>query len=611
MAYKALYRTYRPSTFGEVAGQRHIVKTLQNALSSNKVAHAYLFTGPRGTGKTSMAKLMAKALNCEEGFGQQCNRCPNCLAINDGSHPDIIEIDAASNNGVEEVRDLIDKVKYAPIKGKYKVYIIDEVHMMTSGAFNALLKTLEEPPEYVVFILATTEPHKVLPTIVSRCQRYDFAKVNDNDIHARLVEILKAEDIAYEERPVDAIISLADGSVRDALSMLDQVLAYSGNELNEKDIFDLFGLAGTSEKINLLKYVASGDAPAILATLDQFHAHGVDFKRLVADLLDILKDLLVYIKTSKTHLLTVISSIEADELLETLDYELIPTYLEQLLKAQSDFRFVANIRSLIEVVLLKLGQQTVVAPIFVRPEPGVKPEEPKKETTSVAEKKPEQPQEQPQETPKSEESPKPVGTDTIEFKPVDLSTNHTINHIPNIPLPEPKPEPAKEDKPALFEELTVTAEPEPATVNDLEATFVTKGEKTVIDDENLINIMVSGIKEEKVRLYNRWDDLKPMLALPNLGKFASLVRDATPYVLCKQVLLLECDTQSIADKLNIKANQKTLRHIIAALLGREVLVYGMTRSDCVRMKKKYLDLAQIKKLPDRKTLKIAIEGYDL
>ena len=221
MAYKALYRTYRPSTFEEVAGQHHVVQTIKNALASGKIAHAYLFAGPRGTGKTTMAKLLAKALNCEHGIGCQCNECKNCQAINDGTHPDVLEIDAASNNGVEEIRDLIDKVKYGTILGRYKVYIIDEVHMMTAGAFNALLKTLEEPPEHVIFILATTEPHKILPTILSRCQRYDFTKVSDQDIKERIKVVLKKENITYNEEAINLVISLADGGMRDALSILD------------------------------------------------------------------------------------------------------------------------------------------------------------------------------------------------------------------------------------------------------------------------------------------------------------------------------------------------------------------------------------------------------
>ncbi len=249
MAYKALYRTYRPQTFEEVAGQRHIVRTLKNALEKNKIAHAYLFCGPRGTGKTTMAKLFAKALNCEEGIGHQCNNCENCKEIIAGTHPDVIEIDAASNNGVEQVRDLIDKVNYLPIKGKYKVYIIDEVHMMTTNAFNALLKTLEEPPAHVIFILATTEPHNILPTIISRCQRYDFEKVADSDIKERMLEIMNQENISYEDSAVDRIISLADGGVRDALSILDQALAYSGDSLYEEDIINMFGLTSTTEKV--------------------------------------------------------------------------------------------------------------------------------------------------------------------------------------------------------------------------------------------------------------------------------------------------------------------------------------------------------------------------
>ena len=225
MAYKALYRTYRPSTFDEVAGQEHIVRTLKNALATDKLAHAYLFAGPRGTGKTTMAKLLAKALNCDQGIGCQCNECKNCKAIIEGSHPDVLELDAASNNGVNEIRELIDKVKYGTILGRYKVYIIDEVHMLSDAAFNALLKTLEEPPEHVIFILATTDPLEILPTILSRCQRYDFSKVSDYDVKNRIRAVLEAENIPFNEEAVNLIVSLADGGMRDALSILDQVLA--------------------------------------------------------------------------------------------------------------------------------------------------------------------------------------------------------------------------------------------------------------------------------------------------------------------------------------------------------------------------------------------------
>ena len=290
MAYKALYRTYRPSTFEEVAGQQHIVKTIKNALASGKIAHAYLFTGPRGTGKTTMAKLLAKALNCDEGIGCQCNECENCIAINDGTHPDVIEIDAASNNGVEQVRDIIDKVKYGTILGRYKVYIIDEVHMMSAGAFNALLKTLEEPPEHVIFILATTEPHKILPTILSRCQRYDFTKVSDEDIKERMKEVLQREEITYNEAAVDLIISLADGGMRDALSILDQVLAYSGDVLNEEDVLEIFSLESQEEKIELIRSIFNGNVGDVLNRIKNYIDKGSDIKRLTSDLMDIFKN---------------------------------------------------------------------------------------------------------------------------------------------------------------------------------------------------------------------------------------------------------------------------------------------------------------------------------
>ena len=242
MAYKALYRKYRPSTFEEVVGQKHVVMTLQNAIKNNKLAHAYLFCGPRGTGKTSVAKLLAKTINCTSE-NKPCGHCANCIDIQESTHPDVVELDAATNNGVDEVRELIEKVKYAPMQGKYKVYIIDEVHMMTSSAFNALLKTLEEPPEYCIFILATTEPHKVLPTIVSRCQRFDFNKVSVPVIKERLRYIVGQEGITCDDDALQLIAELAEGGMRDALSVLDQCIAYSQDNITAEDVSTVYGIA--------------------------------------------------------------------------------------------------------------------------------------------------------------------------------------------------------------------------------------------------------------------------------------------------------------------------------------------------------------------------------
>lgn len=357
MAYKALYRTYRPSTFDEVVGQQHIVKTLQNSLKENKIAHAYLFCGPRGTGKTSMARLFAKALNCEEGFGFQCNECENCLSIIDGTHPDVIEIDAASNRGIDDIRDLIDKVRYAPIRGKYKVYIIDEVHMLTTEAFNALLKTLEEPPANVVFILATTEPFKLMPTILSRCQRYDFTKVGNEDLLNRLSTICEKENVKASKKALSLIVSLSDGGVRDALSMLDQAIAYSGNNLEEHHINEIFGLSSVEEKIKLLRAVKLNDIVLITSLCDSYAQKGLDIRRLTLDLLDILKDLLICKNTKDASLLKLLTIDETLQLSFTTKE--INTLIDYLLSAVNQYKFVASINSLFEITLLKMASTFV------------------------------------------------------------------------------------------------------------------------------------------------------------------------------------------------------------------------------------------------------------
>lgn len=353
MSYKALYRTYRPMTFEEVAGQQHIVKTLQNALKENKIAHAYLFCGPRGTGKTSLARLFAKALNCEHEFGHQCNECENCIAINEGTHPDVIEIDAASNRGIDDIRDLIDRVKYAPIKGTYKVYIIDEVHMLTTEAFNALLKTLEEPPSNVVFILATTEPYKLMPTILSRCQRYDFMKVNNEDLLHKLEYIVKKENISASGKALSLIVSLADGGVRDALSMLDQAIAYSGDNLEESHINELFGLTSNEEKINLLQVLKNGDIVKVTAQTHKFIENGADIRRLTQDLLDILKDLLIARNTTDDSLLKLLTRDDCLKLDNFTNVE-INEVIDMLLGALMQYKFVGSINSLFEITLLKI-----------------------------------------------------------------------------------------------------------------------------------------------------------------------------------------------------------------------------------------------------------------
>ena len=354
MAYKALYRKYRPSTFEEVVGQQHIVATLQNAIKNNKLAHAYLFCGPRGTGKTSVAKLLAKTINCTSDGNRPCGKCANCIDIQESTHPDVIELDAATNNGVDEVRDLIDKVKYAPMQGKYKVYIIDEVHMMTASAFNALLKTLEEPPEYCIFILATTEPHKVLPTIVSRCQRFDFNKVPTPLIKERLSYIAEKEGIKCEDAALQLVSEIAEGGMRDALSIMDQCIAYAQNDIKASDVSAVYGIATTREKLDLLAFVSDRDTKSLMEKAKSLSNRGIDLQRLTTDLINICKETVVYSYSQDSGILTVLTPNQAEELGKIFTVKQLLGSIDYLMDVSVKYKDVTDSLSYFEVCLLKM-----------------------------------------------------------------------------------------------------------------------------------------------------------------------------------------------------------------------------------------------------------------
>lgn len=353
MNYKALYRTYRPHSFDTVVGQKHIIQTLQNALKQDKVSHAYLFSGPRGTGKTTVAKLVAKSVNCLSPSEAPCNHCEHCLSIQNGTHPDVIEIDAASNNGVDEIRELIEKVKYAPLQARYKVYIIDEVHMLTQGAFNALLKTLEEPPSHVIFILATTEAHKVIPTIISRCQRYDFVRVSTKDIQTRLEEVLKAEKIKFDPEATRLISQLADGGVRDALSILEQVIAYSNDELNTSHVNDIYGIATTQDKLRLLDAIISHNVSELMNEIEFIATKNIDIKRLTNDLMELIKESVVYSYTKEEKLLSKLSVEEAQSL-SRIQPKIGLKMIEDLMDTAEKYRSASDLMAYFEIGLLKV-----------------------------------------------------------------------------------------------------------------------------------------------------------------------------------------------------------------------------------------------------------------
>ena len=363
MAKIALYQKYRSSTFEEVVGQEYIVKSIKNAVKENKVGHAYLFCGPRGTGKTTMARLLAKAVNCENPENAPCEKCENCVAANSGTHPDIIEINAANETHVEDIRDLIERSRLAPMQGKHKVYIIDEVHQLSSAASSALLKTLEEPPENVIFILATTDPQKLLSTIISRCQRYDFTKVRTDQIRDHLLNIAKKENIIMEENAAMMIAVLSDGGMRDALSIMDQCASYTSDEITVDAIDRIYGLATTSEKIGLIEDIQNKDLASILTRIQNYEEKSIDFVRYTDGMIDILKDSAVYSVCKKEELLKVLNQEEANTLSSKISSSMCMQICEKLLDTKLRYKQSTSAARVFEVMCLSLATEEATNPI--------------------------------------------------------------------------------------------------------------------------------------------------------------------------------------------------------------------------------------------------------
>ena len=559
MSYLALYRKYRSKNFDELVGQEAIKQTLENSLKIQKISHAYLFSGPRGTGKTSVARLFAKALNCEKGNGEICNECSNCRAINEGSHPDVIEIDAASNSGVDEVRELIEKVKYAPIQGKYKVYIIDEVHMMTNSAFNALLKTLEEPPSYVVFILCTTEPYKLLPTILSRCQRYEFKKITDAELKKLITHVLKEEGVSATNDAINLIVELANGGARDSLSLLDQVISYAGSNIEEEDVIKMFGLVSSQDKIRLLENIKDGNTLKVLKTYDEFIIRNIDLSRLVNELLTLLKDSLVYLKTRDKSLITSSKEEDAKEIMLKFDESELLSYIDLLLKCQNEFKTTSDPNFLFEIYLLKLLKVGTSQEVTVQ-----KVETPIK---------------------------KPSVTTPLPQEQTPASPNNiakTQDFVKTNAIPEEK---VNEVKPAASLKLKPS--------NTEFAVLETEGDIRQITMDELIKLTIISNRDERKMLSERWNALEQLINDPNEGPYASLLLDSRPYIVTNSNLILICDYKNTAKKINIISNQEGLNKLVKKVLGRKVCLYALNRDESTELIKKYRNLQELNHLPKK------------
>lgn len=359
MSYTALYRKFRPQVFEDVKGQDHIVTTLKNQLNAQRIGHAYLFCGTRGTGKTTIAKIFARAVNCEHPTdGSPCGECPSCSAILAGNSMNVIEIDAASNNGVENIREIKEEVTYSPTEGNYKVYIIDEVHMLSIGAFNALLKTLEEPPSYVIFILATTEVNKIPVTILSRCQRYDFRRITVDTISERLRELVEKEQVAAEEKALRYIAKAADGAMRDALSLLDQCIAFHlGEELTYDKVLKVLGAVDTEVFARMLRHILQQEIVPALAVLEELIWQGRELGQFVVDFTWYLRNLLLLKSSDDMEEVLDISSenlIQLKEIAQIVDTEQLLRYIRIFSELSNNLRYSAQKRILIEITIIKL-----------------------------------------------------------------------------------------------------------------------------------------------------------------------------------------------------------------------------------------------------------------
>ena len=542
MSYQVLYRAYRPSKFSEVVGQEYIIKTLINAIKNNKIAHAYLFAGPRGTGKTTIAKLFAKAINCEHFENEACDECSSCLAFKENNHPDIIELDAASNNSVDDIREIIEQVPYAPMLGKYKVYIIDEVHMLSASAFNALLKTLEEPPAHVVFILATTDPQKIIPTVLSRCQRYNFSKISIFNMKKKMIEILNKENIEFEDKAIEEIAILAEGGMRDALSILEQMLSYNNNGVYLEDVRKVFGLSSSEEKVNLLLDAHNNITQAISLLREMYNA-GIDIKRLAIDLLEIIKEALIYSDGADEMLLNKLNTIQAKDILDNIGVSSLIEDINYIETSLSKTKGNQNFVSYFELALVKMSKNLISR--------NKNTKEVKKEIVI--------------------EKPQAIGKEIIKQEPKKIEK-----------------EIVEEKANTIVKENVIKEEYVEPVVQE---TYQT--EDTSVDLTYLAGLLLTANKNDKISdsiIYNRLDMYK---FEPDKRKFYELLKDTKLFASGKDVIIVVGPKLAI-NNINSREMKNDLYQFLLEELGIDKVVYGIYEEQQAELVSLYKKIAKEK-----------------
>ena len=569
MSYTALYRKYRPSTFDDIAGQQHIVQTLTNALEQNRLAHAYLFTGPSGNGKTSIAKLFAKAINCESPDKIICDQCSNCIETKNNIHPDVVEIDAASNNGVDEIRSLIEKVKYSPLKGKYKIYIIDEVHMLSLGAFNALLKTLEEPPAHVVFILATTEPHKVIPTIISRCQRYDFTRVKEEDIYNNIVKVLKGEEINYDSEAVKLISTLADGGVRNSLSILEQSVAYAPELITVEDVRKIYGIVTKEEKITILNNIFNQNMQETLEMLDKISNQGNDLERFNIDLVNILKETVIYSYAKSESLLESLEVAEVNNILDKVNPTQLLAMIDILMEIDAAKKNISDLLSYLELGFIKMisiskGQSHNLEVI----------------NSNI----------------------KPIKEEQIVKEPEVVNRQHEANVKLSAEEVEKKFNKNFKRKEVIKDQVIKEKVKEVKNLDSIKDPRVDLDIET--NDETLLSMLAFADKQKRINIQPEWENIVNYCNEVDVAKYAHKLCKSTILAIGDNYVVVVVEHQSLASDLNSTLNQPGLTEFLKEKLNEELRVFAITKEKSAELIESFKTRAINNDLPEKIEIKL-------